>query len=191
MTGELLTGGLAVAMAVCGVAMLQAAWRLSQRNYRLVSLGWLLLLAATLFWTTTTAADQGVAIGLVVLILVALAFLSVRMMRAPIRMTRPVRKRTAPDVRLGWRELLRRAWTGVLLIPIAGMAALLATTGVFVGLKALGVEHTANVTVGYFTFPLLWAALGGLIGYETGLVRKSLTVISVGAVPLALLVAMT
>ncbi len=84
-------------------------------------------------------------------------------------------------------EILRRVAAGLLLGPLAGLAALALSTAGFVALQRSGAEHTANLITAMFALPLLWAAIAVIAGAQSRLWRKSVIVIGAGLAPAAYL----
>ncbi|MEM8982158.1 MAG: hypothetical protein AAGC71_03975 [Pseudomonadota bacterium] len=183
MSDEALLRVAALGMAACGIALLQAAWRIKANNgWRLIG-GWSLIGASIVAWAYTSGADKGAALGIIAAVIIALLFVGRQALLAERRGERQRRERVAkaPPER---SPLARRIWVGALLGPIAGLAALSASTALYVALIDLSVEQTAALTTVFFAFPLLWAALAVVAGYVRHLGRKSATILAAGLLPL-------
>ncbi|MEM1264033.1 MAG: hypothetical protein AAGH76_16665 [Pseudomonadota bacterium] len=190
MSDEALLRVAALGMAVCGIALLQAAWRIKANNgWRLIG-GWSLLGASVVTWGHTSGADKGAALGITAAVIIALLFIGRQAAVAEERRERGARERRSAQS-AARTPLLRRIWVGMLLGPLAGLAALSAATALFVVLSRSSLEQTAVTTVAFFAFPLLWAALAVLAGYVRHLGRKSATILAVGLAPLAYLLLST
>jgi len=188
MEGEALLRLAALVSAVCGMGVLQAAWRIKNANGPRLVGGWSLILGSIIAWGITSSADKGAALGIVAVILVALMFLLSNALRSQVRPERETsNERKSAAQPIGWPIVLRRVWAGLLIGPIAGLAALSISTALFVGLEALAVEHTLNMTVVSFGFPLVWAGLAVFAGYETHMLRKTVGVLGGGLLPFAFL----
>lgn len=191
MTGELLIRGLAVLTAACGIYLLQAAWRFrSLRPLRIFG-GWFLVLVSITLWGMTSGADKGAALGIIAVILLAMAVLGREAFNAKSRDAKPVRARITEAEAFSARGLLRKIWVGLLIGPISGLAALAISTAMFAVLKGQGMEHSINLTIVSFAFTLLWSGLSVFAGLEPRLLRKTFGVIGLGVLPLAYLISFT
>ena len=114
----------------------------------------------------------------------ALAWIYVQAEQKP---ARDPADRQARVARAGVPEILKRIAAGILLGPLAGLAALAIATAGFVALQKAGLEHTGNLVIAMFAFPLLWSALAVVAGANSHLWRKSAIVIGAGLAPLAYL----
>ena len=178
-------GAIALAAAVCGIYLLQAAWRKRGNNGPRLIGGWGLLLSSILAWSTTSGADKGAAIGITVAILVVLVLLSATLLRAPQRTVRTGTAREYVTKPLGALTISRRVLVGILMGPVGFLSAVALCTASFMALKSLNAEHTANLTIVSFAFPLVWGGLLVTGGADTKLWRKSLIIIGSGAAAFA------
>lgn len=187
MTETLVIRGMALAGAACGIYLLQAAWRSRSGNAVRLPVGWGALLVATVAWGLTSSVEKGVALGLIAAILMVMSVLAFSLFQSE------KRSRAEPTGRIQDAEpvsafgYIRRVWTGLLIGPVSGLAALSLCTAAFVVLKGLGMEHTLNLTFVSFAFPISWGALAVLSGYEKRLSRKTLSVLAAGLLPLGYL----
>ena len=76
METALLIRGLACLMAVCGLWLLQAAWRLRTANGWRLAGGWSAITLSVICWAATSHPDKGSALGIVVIMIAAMAALS-------------------------------------------------------------------------------------------------------------------
>lgn len=177
----------AIIGTVCGIWLLQTAWRARNGNGLRLTLAWVLILTAFIVWSGTSGADKGVALGIVSLTLIALVFLGRAVLRASIREARPKTHRAVPTEHVSWPTVARRTFVGLLIGPVAGFSALAIASAGFVALHEAGAEYTANLVFAMFAFPLAWAGLAVIAGADKRLWRKSLVVLGLGLVPLAYL----
>lgn len=178
---------LALAGTVCGIGLLQAAWRLKVRSWPHVASGWSLIIGSLVLWSFTSGADKGAALGIVASVIIALLFLLVTAAGSTSRPERPIRERQAMPDKIDVQIFPRRVCTGLLIGPIAGLVALALSTAIFVGLQAVKVEHTMNLTMTSFAFPFIWAGLAVMAGYQTKLWRTTITIVGVGLLSLCYL----
>jgi len=178
-----------VVLAILGGALLFAASRRRGAGGLFVPLGWTAIVAALFCSSKTSGADRGVALGIIVVIAVVALFLLVMALRSPRRSSKPRSgKAAAPStVELGCRGWGRRIFVGVLLGPIAGIAALSLSAGVYVFFAKAGISPDNNLVAVFFVFPLAWAALSVFVGYDRHLLRKSLIVLGALVAPLSLI----
>ncbi|MEM9530419.1 MAG: hypothetical protein AAGA23_05840 [Pseudomonadota bacterium] len=179
-------------LAAAGTAgsflLLQAAWRRQTRSWPLVAAGWGMLVLSLTGWSFSSGTDKGVALGVVAGIVIVLLFLAAAAARAKPRPAKPARQRRAPPAAASRWQLPRRVWIFLLAGPFAGLAALGLSTAAFVALQThLNLEHTANLTLVSFGFPLAWAGLAVAVGYQPALWRKTAAVLVPGLVSLAFL----
>ncbi|KPQ20944.1 MAG: hypothetical protein HLUCCX21_07375 [Porphyrobacter sp. HL-46] len=160
-----------IALAGAGIGVLYLAWRQKQRSWLHISAGWGLLIGSQAAWAQTSGIDKGPALGIVVAMLAALAALFAAALRTPVKHRRAPRTRIAASASPAAirHDGLAKVAT-ILAITLAGMVvSVAACTALFLGNRALGLEHTANLTLTMFAFPLLWAGLATFIGYADSL----------------------
>lgn len=187
MGGSFWVRGLAFVLAVCGIILLQAAWRRRDRNGLRLAGGWSAICLSVFAWAFTSHPDKGAALGITAMCAVALAALGLTYVRAVPRPARAMPERITEYPRLGAWSVLRRIFAGLLIGPVGALSALALSTLGFALLARAGVEHTINLVIAMFAFPLLWAVLAVLAGIDTLLWRKSLVVLGTGLVSLAYL----
>ncbi|MEM1193220.1 MAG: hypothetical protein AAGH42_07485 [Pseudomonadota bacterium] len=171
--------------AAGGVWVLQAAWKAHNGNGQRLALGWSLIFGSVIAWAFTSGADKGAALGIIAVILLVMSAFLLTALKTEKSAPRRITPRTITGEKVGIRTILSRVWAGLLIGPISGLASLSICTAAFAGFKMAGLEHTANLTIVSFSFPLLWACLGIFAGYETRMLVKSGTVLASGLVPLA------
>ena len=178
---------LALTLTVCGMWMLHTAWRKKARHWPLLASGWAFIFLSLIIWWFTTNSDKGVALGLVAWVCIALIFIlatalgSTRISAGPIKEKR--RSKAVNGI------LWQHVFSGVLIGPVAGLAALASATASFSLFHAKGMEHSLNLALATFLLPMLWAVLAVIIAYQQSLWHKSLTVLMVGLPSLAYLIA--
>jgi hypothetical protein len=158
-----------------GILALHLAWRQKKRNWPLVGTGWALVLASILAWDQTSGADKGPALGIVSLVLLALLAVALVAWRTPVKLRRAAVSRTLRDEPQpnGKAGAISRT-VAVITIVFAGLIVAISTsTAVFMANRAAGMEHTGNLTIAMFSFPLIWAALATFVGYSPSTVRKA------------------
>jgi hypothetical protein len=187
METALLIRGLACLMVVCGLWLLQAAWRLRTANGWRLAGGWSAITLSVICWAATSHPDKGSALGIVVIMIAAMAALSWIYVKADRKTAREATARVTKPAPTGPLEILRRIAAGILLGPLAGLAALAFSTAGFVVLRKSGVEHTTNLVTAMFAFPLLWAVIAVVASAHSRLWRKSAIVIGSAIAPFAYL----
>ena len=176
-------------IAACGVYLLWAATRKQSGTvFRLVA-GWLLLIGSLFVWAPTSGADKGVALGIIVIVLVALAVLVGIALQAPQRESRIAPQRTPAAQTLTWLSYSRRFWVGFLIGPVACASAIAICTAVFLGLQEIGFEHTLNLTLVSFALPVVWGLLSIWGGADPKFWRKNLIILGCGFIPLISIIA--
>ena len=162
--------------AFFGIGLLYFTWQSKTSNNLFVMGGWTLIIGSLVFWRYTNGADKGIALGIVVFSLISLLFLTVIALSTPPRKVKPLRERTLQPPPNNIAVFLKRFWSGLLIGPLSGFSALLFSTAIFAISKASLIEHTINLTVSAFLFPLSWAVLAVCVGCQTLIWKKSLTV---------------
>ncbi|MEM1390653.1 MAG: hypothetical protein AAGG45_06190 [Pseudomonadota bacterium] len=188
MTSEVLIRGLALLIAACGIYLLQAVWRSKHSKPLWLLSGWGLIIASTVMWAATSGADKGAALGIIAIIVLALAALLIQASKSERRVAKIRPQRIVDKEKTHWLKVLRRIWVGFLIGPLAGLAALALCTAMFPLFRGFGMEHTINLTLVSFAFPFLWGGIAVFAGFETRLLRKSLGVIGLGILPLTYLI---
>ena len=176
---------LAIATALCGTWVLQIAWRSASRKWHLVLAGWALVFTSLYIWSLTTAADKGVALGITAWVAIALLFLLRALITSPLRVERQNKKKhdnVKQNVlpRVTKSQLALNTLTVFLIGPLAGLAAMMLSTLLLLLMQVLGVEYTANLAISTMLFPVFWAALAVVLGYQQRLLVRLLTVAGVG-----------
>ena len=178
-------------LSIAGIYALYLSWRRKQRSWSLVLAGWGTLLAAIWAWGKTSGVDKGPAIGIVVTVLIAMVAVLIVALRTPTKERREPRSRNSvvEIQRSVWHKGLSTTFSVIAIVFAGLMAAISACTALFMGGRALGMEHTANLTATMIAFPLVWAALAVFIGYTqsigaragmlTGLMTVSIAIIAV------------
>ncbi|MEM8917400.1 MAG: hypothetical protein AAGE37_00965 [Pseudomonadota bacterium] len=160
-------------LAVTGLAALYLSWKARSRNWPLVCSGWAMISLSILSWAQTSGVDKGPALGIVVLVLVSMLAVLGSALRMPVKIRRKAANRdTETKNGDGWRESLAATGKILSIILLGVVTSVAACTALFVVNKTLGLEHTANLTITMFVFPLIWAAFSVFIGYAGNLWRK-------------------
>jgi hypothetical protein len=158
-----------LALSGAGIFALYLAWQARQRNWSLIGLGWALLLGSLLLWDRTSGVDKGPALGLISITMMAMIAIFVVAMRTPVKQRREARVRNGvADAQARVRPSTWLNLASILAIVILGLVTSVATcTALFMGGRSLGMEHTANLSLTMFAFPLAWAGLATYIGYSS------------------------
>jgi hypothetical protein len=158
-------GGIILALA--GIGALHLSWKRKERSWPLVASGWLLLAASIVSWAQSSGADKGIALGLVVAVLIALGFVGAAALSGPTKLRRaaPVRSLPASIQASVWHEGLRAGFAMVAMVLAALVVSIATCTALFTAARSAGVEHTANLTVSMFAFPLALAAFTTFLAY--------------------------
>lgn len=183
---------IALTAAVCGIWVLRTAWQLKNRNWPLVLAGWVIIALSCVAWSQSTSADQGIAFGVIAFVVIALLFLLLSASQSKPRAKRSTRNSqnknsdnksiTNKPAKLTGNQITQRTITALLIGPIAGIVALGASVASFAVLKAAGLEHSNNLTIAYLLFPLLWALLAVIIGFQQRQAQRTLTISSFGLI---------
>lgn len=176
---------MASVLAVGGIGLLRAAWHRKADNALRLIAGWGLVFASIMGWGLTSGPDKGPALGILVAVLIVLGFLARAFFVADIRPKKDKADRVLEREPLNAFQIINRVWAGILIGPFAGLAALSFSTACFSLLKKLHVEHTLNLTITSFLFPILWGILAVIAGYSTKQITKTATIFGVALVPLA------
>lgn len=173
-----------LALSGTGIFALYLAWKAKQRNWGLIGLGWALLLGSLLVWDGTSGVDKGPALGLISITMMALVAIAIVAMRTPVKQRREARVRHgAADVQTRVRPSVWTNVASILAIVIFGLlASLAACTALFMAGRTLGMEHTANLSLTMFAFPLAWAGLATHIGYSSSVRTRASWVVGMLAV---------
>jgi len=130
--------------AVCGTFVLQAAWRKQQRTWSLIYLGWGLVFVSLFAWSLTTAADKGVALGLVAWVTIVLLFLLAIAFKSPKvdRILNRTKARPARDKEgVGIKQIASNVSAFLAVGPLSGLAAILMSSFLFTLFRTLDVEY--------------------------------------------------
>lgn len=154
-------------LALAGIGGLYLSWRRKERSWPLVASGWLLLAASIVSWAQTSGSDKGSALGIVAAVLIALGFVGAAAMAGPtkLRRTAPVRSLPASVRASVWHEGLRAGFAMAAMVLVALVVSIATCTALFSAARSAGVEHTANLTVSMFAFPLAVAAFTTFFAY--------------------------
>ncbi|MEP2988489.1 MAG: hypothetical protein ABJL11_02145 [Parasphingorhabdus sp.] len=143
-------------------------------------------------WTQTSGIDKGPAKAIVAFILIVLAVLAVLAYRGPVKKRRDI-EREATQVKeagSGFKIWVLRGYNFVLLLLISGLAAMSISTAAFMAGRALSAEHTANLTVSMFLFPISWAIFSVTTGYVRQPLVKSVALCVFAILPAILIPAL-
>lgn len=159
---------LGTCLSIVGVFALYLSWQGKQRSWPLVLAGWGAVFGAIWAWSQTSGVDKGPALGIIIVVLTAMIGVLVVALRTPVKQRREPKVRNQSDGAQAsvWHEGLSTT-ASILAIVIVGLIASVAScTALFMGNRALGMEHTANLSLTMFAFPMVWAGLATYVGYS-------------------------
>lgn len=164
-----------VLLGLAGIAALHLAWQRKEKIAALPVVGWTLVAASILAWSRTSGIDKGPALGILAIVLIALAVLAMSAWRTPPRARRAQRERVAHNGERGGSLTAHAAGTRALMLAVIVLlgfaAALAACSALFLAGHSVGFEHTGNLAVAMFAFPMVWAGLATWLGYHANPVR--------------------
>jgi CDP-diglyceride synthetase len=183
---------LGVVTAIGSVGLLYAAWSKRSRSWQLILGGWFLATVSLVSWSQTSGVDKGSAKAIVAFILIVLTVLAVLAYRSPVKQRRNIEREPAQaiEVRSGLKIWAMRSYNFILLLLVSGLAAMSISTAAFMVGRAVGAEHTANLTVSMFLFPILWAIFSVVTGYASRPLVKSAVLCVLAVVPALLIPAL-
>lgn len=169
----------AAGLSIAGVLALWQTWRFGRQNRRPAQragrlLAWFLLAVSLVPWGLAGGADRGVALGILGLMVAALAIVGTigwREARNP-RRRKNSRERTDNErTESPGRAFVRRAWIFVLAGPFSALAAISLT----LSLHGLAVSwDPANRLAALLLFaPVAWAVLTIVATYDGALWKRS------------------
>jgi len=182
---DMISSVLGLVFATGGIVLLYLSWQRSKRSWALVVGGWTFVVFSIFAWAQTSGIDKGPAKGIVAFILLALAALSVRAFQSPTKKRRTINRgaKPVPVQRADKTLWMRRVYDVILLTLLSGLAALAFSTMTFMAGKAMGAEHTANLTISFFMLPILWAIFAVMAGYVRQILYKSAALIGLIIIP--------
>lgn len=154
---------LAIASSVSGLALLYLAWKRREQSRTLPLLaGWVLIILSAVVLALSTGVDRAIALGILVLIVLATGFL-----------VNPWRWREDPQplkTRDGAGALSRPLGlsiarnTAIILLagPLAMIASLAIMTGSFSLVELIGWSRADQLALALILFPLAWACLASI-----------------------------
>lgn len=176
---EILPGFLGTVGIVLGMGALRFAWRRKDRWHAVILAGgWLLILGGLSLWRLVGGAEWGLALGTIILTLVAMsllgfnawsAFTNRRIKPDPIAKT----NEPATSARTPFGVSGQRISTFFLAGPLGGGVAMLLTLSVFEWLQFFGVETANAIVTMFFLMPLLWAVIATWMVIDNGTARKA------------------
>lgn len=183
------TGG--TILAVAGLAVLYAAWQRKARNWPLVLVGWALLAGSVASTAQVNGTEKGWALGILVAVLAGLIALGALALSAPVKTRRQVPARPAAGMAAqpDWRAKIAPAARIAAIVLLGLPVSLAGSTALFMGSRAAGVEHTANLTTAMFAFPLIWASLSTMLAYSDSARTRTANVLGMAIVSGAVIAA--
>ncbi|MBI1181802.1 MAG: hypothetical protein GC201_14730 [Alphaproteobacteria bacterium] len=165
----------AVALVAAGIACLHRSWRAPARRAGQVAAGWGLLAASVVFWVRAGGVEFGPAYGCLAAGLLALGAAATS--AAPDKAGRRAR-RPAGRLVLSLRPVPRHLLLFALAVPVAGVAAALASAAAVLALPWSGVNRMAAAVL---LMPVLWGAAAYWVVADPGRYRPVAGLIAAGA----------
>lgn len=174
----------ALAFSLGGIGLLYRSWNGRRSTHaRPVWLGWLTLLTGTLCWLPVFLPAYGLALSLLSIELIAIAFI---LLRSQVLAPRPpvpaARRDAAPGPSRAWRNGLRGFAVTLLAGPLAMALSVTLSILLFALAGALGWSEADRLALFLFCVPLAWAGLASLATIDLRLRVRTLGLV----VPLAL-----
>lgn len=182
---------LGICLSIAGVFALYLSWQRRKRSWPLVLGGWALIIGAIVSWAQTSGVDKGPALGIVIVILTAMSAVGIVAAKTPVKLRREPRIRDLSEATQSsvWHEGLSTTASILAIVFVGLIASVAACTALFMGSQAVGVEHTANLTITMFSFPLLWGAISTYIGYSSSVTGRFVTLAGLLTVSAAIMAA--
>lgn len=182
---------LGICLSIAGVFVLYLSWQRRKRSWPLVLGGWALIIGAIVSWAQTSGVDKGPALGIVIVILTAMSAVGIIASKTPVKERREPRTREAIQANQSsvWHEGLSTTASILAIVFVGLIASVAACTALFMGSQAAGVEHTANLTITMFSFPILWGAISTYIGYSSSVPGRFATLFGLVVVSAAIMAA--
>jgi hypothetical protein len=156
---------LGTGMAFIGLLGLYLAWR-SHGAPRWHILGaWGGLIVSLICWSFAGGIDRGLALGAIVICLLALGFIAFTALSSEKGGRRGgLRRRSMPD-RKGtvWGRFPQKIGFTLLAGPIAGLASYITAMGLHQALSMLGWHPANSLVMVLFIFPILWGVIATLV----------------------------
>lgn len=152
--------------ALLGLMVLFKAWKAKQTQIHLRVVGWLFLIISLMLWAVSSGKDRGVAIGLIVISVLALIIIAVQAYRdKPIENTVKNQKpqknkpqKNKPTPRINRSTLLKRVLIILWVLLGCAVVAFAIALGVHELLWQSKMHASNSLVIMLFLFPILWAA---------------------------------
>jgi len=156
-------------LGAAGVFALYLAWQKKERSWPIVIGAWALVAGGIWAFAQTSGVDKGPALGIVAFTVFAMIAIAIRAYTSPVKQRREIAPRVNATTRDAsvWHEGLSVTLSILAIVFVGLIASVAACTALFMGNRALGMEHTGNLTLTMTSFPLLWAGLATYIGYAS------------------------
>lgn len=156
---ELISALTGSSLSGLGLFALYKAWQNKNSPSLYVWGGWFLILLALLAWAMAGGKDRGVALGMIIIILQALSFVSYQAIQdtAPTRTnkarkTRHIKKEKKPPF-VFFKTLMASLWVSL----GCGILSFLTAMGLHEVFWQFGFHASNSLVIALFSFPVIWA----------------------------------
>lgn len=174
--------------ALWGLWVLYLAWQRPSRSQLLVVTGWCSTLLALFLWGISLGTDKGVALGVVVWVLLAIAFMLFAAYSSPTRDSKARFKMQQKQSLPTASEWSNGLFLTLMIGPISCLISIAISTALFVVFDLAEMEITGNLTIVFLLFPISWATLAVVLGYQEKLSSRLVTMTTALLVPSALII---
>lgn len=158
-----LYGALGSLCAAVALGCLYASWRSVKKHSQLNLLGWSGLFVSILLYRIAGGPDRGVAIGLIVISLLALGIVFIPALMTPGERTRPSAARTPKQSPVITSSLGTSIATFLLVSVAAAMSALTTAICLYQFTLSWGLNPANALVIELFLFPCAWAVLSAAV----------------------------
>lgn len=149
-------------LAILGLMVLFKAWKAKQTKNCLRLLGWAFLILSLTLWSVSSGRDRGIAIGLIVISVLALILIAVQAYRdKPIKSIVKLKKsqQNKPASPISRFTLLKRVLIFLWVFLGCAIVAFIIALGVHELLWQSKMHASNSLVIMLFLFPTLWAVL--------------------------------
>lgn len=156
---------LGTGMAFIGLLGLYLAWRSRGAPRWHILAAWGGLAVSLVCWAFAGGMDRGLALGAIVICLLALCFIAFTALSSGKEGRRGVQRRRSMPDRKGtvWGRLPQKAGFALLAGPVAGLASYITAMGLYQALSMLGWHPANSLVMVLFIFPILWGVVATLV----------------------------